>query len=83
MSTESIPPPQSETKYKKGQGPDPTKPPCKKAKLLRLERKQEKLLKRGMSLEKIEQPQTKTLKQFLNDIPNDAKHKLTVSIHSI
>lgn len=67
--------------YKKGDGADPTKPPCKKAKLLRLERKQEKLLKRGMSLEKLNtEPQTKTLKQFLEDIPKDAKHKLTVSV---
>lgn len=69
-----------ENKYKKGEGPDPNKPPSKKAKLLRMERKQEKLLKRGMSLEKLNtEPQTKTLGQFLNDIPKEVKHKLTVS----
>lgn len=37
-----------------------------------------------MSLEKINtEPQAKTLKQLLEDIPKDAKHKLTVSVYSL
>lgn len=80
-SAEKKSPSKTEVKFKKGEGADPNRPPCKKAKLLRLERKQQKLLKRGMSLEKIDTaPQAKTLSQFLSDIPKDAKHKLTVSL---
>ena len=64
---------------KSGVGADPTKPPCKKAKLVRMERKKEKLLKRGMSLEKIEvRNEQKSLEEFLNEVSQDGKHKFKV-----
>jgi arginine-tRNA-protein transferase len=65
---------------KTGVGADPNKPPCKKAKVLRMERKKEKLLKRGMSLEKInvKSNEQKTVEEFLNDVSQDNQHKLKV-----
>lgn len=70
----------SSNNVRQGTGADPNKPPCKKAKLLRLEKKQQKLLQRGMSLEKLNvDPQQKTLEQFLNEISENSKHKLRVS----
>lgn len=65
---------------KKGLGIDPSKPPCKKAKLFRKERKQQKLLEKGIILEN--QPITMEIKQledFLKDISKNSKHKLRVS----
>lgn len=68
------------TKFKGGVGADPNRPPCKKARLLRLEKKQNKLLQRGMSLEKLNtDPQVKSLAQFLQEIPENACHKIRVS----
>lgn len=66
--------------FKEGVGADTSKPPCKKAKLLRLERKKEKLLKQGLSLEKREpaQPQ-KSIEQCLEEVSQNSKHKLRVS----
>ncbi|XP_050298318.1 arginyl-tRNA--protein transferase 1 isoform X2 [Anthonomus grandis grandis] len=64
---------------KEGQGADPNRPPCQKAKVLRLERKKEKLLKRGMDVDSINKPhpdKAKSLEQFLKEIPSAAKHKL-------
>ncbi|CAH0564456.1 unnamed protein product [Brassicogethes aeneus] len=69
---------------KEGQGIDPSKPPCKKAKQLRLERKKEKLLKRGMSLEKLNNTNDqKTLEQFMESLPDETKHKLTIKLESM
>ncbi|XP_034241052.1 arginyl-tRNA--protein transferase 1 isoform X2 [Thrips palmi] len=39
------------TSYKPGAGPDKEKPPCKKAKLLRLERRNQKLASKGLSVD--------------------------------
>lgn len=65
---------------KSGIGADPNKPPCKKARLLRLERKQEKLLKRGLSLETFNSKnEPKTLEEFLNQTNSNSKHKFRVS----
>lgn len=65
-------------------GMDPNKPPCKKAKLLRLERKQQKLLEKGITLEKTTNANdAKSLEQFLNEIPSNSKHKLTVNYNII
>ncbi|XP_066139751.1 arginyl-tRNA--protein transferase 1 isoform X1 [Euwallacea fornicatus] len=66
--------------FKKGSGADPNKLPPKKAKLMRLEKKKEKLLQKGLEL----QPYTtnnannkvKTLKEFLEEIPCSTKHKI-------
>ncbi|XP_063916965.1 arginyl-tRNA--protein transferase 1 isoform X2 [Zophobas morio] len=69
---------------KSGVGADPTKPPCKKAKLVRMERKKEKLLKRGMSLEKIEvRNEQKSLEEFLNEVSQDGKHKFKMTLEQI
>jgi arginine-tRNA-protein transferase len=67
---------------KTGVGADPNKPPCKKAKVLRMERKKEKLLKRGMSLEKInvKSNEQKTVEEFLNDVSQDNQHKLKLEL---
>ncbi|CAG9860934.1 unnamed protein product [Phyllotreta striolata] len=53
---------------KEPDGPDPDKPPRKKAKLLRLERKREKAAKRGVAYEKTQTVNVpKTLEDFLNE----------------
>lgn len=68
---------------KKGEGADPSKPPCKKAKLLRLERKKQKLLEKGIVWTGDESKEVgmtgKSLEEFLNEMPNELKHKLQVS----
>lgn len=65
--------------FKEGIGADSSKPPCKKAKLLRLERKKEKLLKQGLSLEKKQPAQSqKSIEEFLDEISQNSKHKLRV-----
>lgn len=65
---------------KKGLGADPNKHPCKKAKLMRRERKQQKLNEKGINFA---QPsannEAKTLEQFVYDIPDSCKDKLKVS----
>lgn len=55
---------------KPGVGRDLSKPQCKKAKLLRLEKKQKKLLEKGLpvaSVPKKEQPSEKTLEDFIKE----------------
>ncbi|XP_066992524.2 arginyl-tRNA--protein transferase 1 isoform X3 [Anabrus simplex] len=62
------------------------KPPCKKAKLMRLERKKQKLVRQGYSEQEVEQmlldskkppPQGKTLEDFLNEsLPDEPAHRL-------
>lgn len=73
-------------RVKRGEGADPSKPPCKKAKVLRLERKKEKLTQSGVNIEcalksKNEKNKDveKSLETFLNEIPNECKHRLNVS----
>ncbi|XP_076820880.1 arginyl-tRNA--protein transferase 1-like isoform X2 [Clavelina lepadiformis] len=70
----------------KGAGADPSKPKCKKAKLLRLERKMAKLQDRGENPELLVQKtqEAKSLDDFLphlHSIPN-AKHKLEIRLVS-
>ena len=66
---------------RKGLGADPNKPACKKAKLMRLERKRQTLADRGVQVNKPPAKSTgKTLEQFLTDVPADSKHKLQVSV---
>ncbi|GLG94579.1 Eukaryotic translation initiation factor 5A [Gryllus bimaculatus] len=70
-------------------GCDASKPPCKKAKLVRLERKKEKLMQKGFSEEEIEKmmvgnkkqaPAAKSLEDFLKDtLPDSPAHKLETS----
>ncbi|CAH1129279.1 unnamed protein product [Ceutorhynchus assimilis] len=62
-------------------GPDPNKPPCKKAKLIRLERKKEKLMQKGQTLEPTSHSNNqKSLSQFLEEIPANSKHKLKLKL---
>lgn len=73
----------SKNHYNQGVGADPSKPPCKKAKLLRLERKSQKLLKKGEDVSATSNRpnnQQKSLNQFLEEIPTTSKHKLKVSL---
>ncbi|VEN52610.1 unnamed protein product [Callosobruchus maculatus] len=57
---------------------DQSRPPCKKAKILRLERKKEKLMKKGLILEeKVPEP-PKSIEQFIEEIPNEVKGKLKI-----
>ncbi|CAH1154474.1 unnamed protein product [Phaedon cochleariae] len=63
-----------------GVGPDSSKPPCKKAKLMRLERKKEKLLKKGLTIEKKMNSNQKSIEQFLKEIPSNAKHRLKIRL---
>ncbi|GLV46733.1 Arginyltransferase 1 [Carabus blaptoides fortunei] len=68
--------------YKPGTGADPSKPPCKKAKFLRLERKQHKLAEKGINplQSNAAQSQEKSLEQFINDISKTPAHRLTVKL---
>uniref|UniRef100_A0A1B0CS26 Arginyl-tRNA--protein transferase 1 n=1 Tax=Lutzomyia longipalpis TaxID=7200 RepID=A0A1B0CS26_LUTLO len=65
---------------------DPLKPPCKKAKLLRLERKQAKMAQReaqGLPQQPVKKPPKnveKSLEDFLGEAPQDGKHKLRVKL---
>ncbi|XP_044739913.1 arginyl-tRNA--protein transferase 1 [Chrysoperla carnea] len=66
------------------EGMDVTKPPCKKAKLMRIERKRQKLVAAGIDPETVQQQTQKTkpqneaksLEQFLSELPENTKHKL-------
>ncbi|XP_066992523.2 arginyl-tRNA--protein transferase 1 isoform X2 [Anabrus simplex] len=69
------------------------KPPCKKAKLMRLERKKQKLVRQGYSEQEVEQmlldskkppPQGKTLEDFLNEsLPDEPAHRLELMLVSV
>uniref|UniRef100_A0A1Y1MAI0 arginyltransferase n=1 Tax=Photinus pyralis TaxID=7054 RepID=A0A1Y1MAI0_PHOPY len=60
-------------------GPDLCKAPCKKAKILRIERKQQKLRAKGITLEKAPPVnEAKTLEEFLNEIPATSKYKFKI-----
>ncbi|XP_026292402.1 arginyl-tRNA--protein transferase 1 isoform X5 [Frankliniella occidentalis] len=65
---------------KPGNGPDKDKPPCKKAKLLRLERRKQKLESKGLPLETSAQKQDinpKKLEDFLyQKMPPNPAHRL-------
>lgn len=66
-----------EKSFKLGSGADPNKPPCKKAKLLRLEKKREKMLQQDKNYEVTNSVSTqKSLTDFLNDISSTSQHKL-------
>ena len=65
-------------------GPDPMKPPCKKAKLLRKERREAKLQSKGLEIlneaskSRLKNAE-KSLEDFLNEpLPENAAHKLEV-----
>ena len=72
-----------------GIGPDEKRPPCKKAKLIRLERKYQKLLNRGLTHEaadamlkqqKPQQQEGKSLEDLLNEpLPANPAHRLEVN----
>lgn len=70
---------------KKGMGLDSSKPPCKKAKLLRIERKKEKLNKIGLKLEDIKKKtsEPKSIEEFIENISENSKFKLKVSIYQV
>nr|CAI5853599.1 unnamed protein product [Callosobruchus analis] len=60
---------------------DQSRPPSKKAKILRLERKKEKLMKKGLILEeKVPEP-PKSIEQFIEEIPDNVKGKLKIKLH--
>ncbi|XP_023930830.1 arginyl-tRNA--protein transferase 1-like isoform X2 [Lingula anatina] len=72
-----------------GKGPDPTKPPCKKAKLLRLEKKKQKLAKvhqegQAESHGLMENPSgnsPKSIDQWLKELSTEnPKHKLEIRL---
>ncbi|XP_055699865.1 arginyl-tRNA--protein transferase 1 isoform X2 [Phlebotomus papatasi] len=74
-----------ENAMKSPSGQDTSKPPCKKAKLLRIERKQAKMAQRAAEglptqnnkpLKNVE----KSLEDFLSEQPIDGKHKLKVKL---
>ncbi|KAF7278946.1 hypothetical protein GWI33_007810 [Rhynchophorus ferrugineus] len=67
---------------KAGKGPDPNKPPCKKAKLLRLERKKQKSLFKNIEIPKKKQINNsqKSLYDLLQDIPPDSSLDLKLKI---
>lgn len=66
-----------------GDGMDPNRPLCKKAKLLRRERRESKLAQSTLSLTSLENrkivPLAKSLEDFLNEaLPDSPAHRLQV-----
>lgn len=64
-------------------GADPTKAPCKKAKQIRLERRMKKLKEKGIditSLNTKNKNKEKELEHFINELPDDVKHKLEIKL---
>nr|CAH7763148.1 unnamed protein product [Callosobruchus chinensis] len=59
---------------------DQSRPPCKKAKILRLERKKEKLMKKGLQLEEKVPKPPKSIEQFIEEIPDELKGKLKIEL---
>ncbi|XP_060521349.1 arginyl-tRNA--protein transferase 1 isoform X2 [Cylas formicarius] len=74
-------PERNQKHVREGVGPDHSKPPCKKAKFLRLERKKAKLQQKGEAIQFVNGTnEQKSLNQFLEDIPTDGKLKLKMII---
>ncbi|XP_022916864.2 arginyl-tRNA--protein transferase 1 isoform X2 [Onthophagus taurus] len=74
-----------QSRYKKGDGADPKKPLQQKAKVLRLERKRKKMEEKGLSIDNHNQSmgqEVKTLKNFLEEIADNPKHKLEIKLYS-
>ncbi|XP_066246857.1 arginyl-tRNA--protein transferase 1 isoform X3 [Euwallacea similis] len=73
--------------FKEGNGADPNKPPPKKAKLMRLEKKREKLLQKGLEIQSSTtnnaNNRVKTLKEFLEEIPCSTKHKIKIKFEQL
>lgn len=72
----------TEKTFKAGDGADLTKPQCKKAKQLRLERKRDKLALQGIDFEipkKNKKNCQKSIEDLLNDFNADGVHKLKVN----
>ncbi|CAH2984087.1 unnamed protein product [Chilo suppressalis] len=70
-------------KSQKDVGQDPSKPPCKKAKQLRLERKLQKLKEKGVDVTNLtnqSKNKEKQLEEFINDLPKDVRHKLEIKL---
>ncbi|KAM3965873.1 arginyltransferase 1 [Aphomia sociella] len=64
-------------------GPDPTRAPCKKAKLIRRERKLEKLKENGIditTLSNTNKNKEKQIEDFINELPDDVKQKLEIRL---
>ncbi|KAL4709062.1 hypothetical protein ACJJTC_005923 [Scirpophaga incertulas] len=64
-------------------GPDPTKPPCKKAKQQRRERKLEKLKEKGIdisNLVSICRNKEKQVEDFINELSDELKQKLEIKL---
>ncbi|XP_064629205.1 arginyl-tRNA--protein transferase 1-like isoform X2 [Lineus longissimus] len=67
-------------------GPDPTKPPCKKAKVLRMEKKAQKLAQKGVEISeakvKVTKPDNrpKSIEDFLQEVRDDPSHKLEIKL---
>ncbi|CAG9788705.1 unnamed protein product [Diatraea saccharalis] len=64
-------------------GPDSSKPPCKKAKQLRIERKLQKLKEKGIDVTSVTkhcQNKEKQVEDFINELPKDVKHKLEIKL---
>ncbi|XP_041982131.1 arginyl-tRNA--protein transferase 1 [Aricia agestis] len=67
----------------KDAGPDPTKALCKKAKLMRRERRLEKLKLKGIDVSTIEdrsKDKEKQVEDFINEVPEDIMKKLEVRL---
>lgn len=65
-----------------GKGPDPNKPPCRKAKEMRREKWKEK--HGGASVQQQQQPKAKTLEEFLIDLDSNAtnqRHTFRQELH--
>ncbi|CAG2219002.1 ATE1 [Mytilus edulis] len=81
----------SKKEIRKGQGADPNKPPCRKAKDIRMELKKKKLLAAGKDPQEVEEmfqkknnstDGVKTLEDYLNEPSNTEKcaHKLEIKL---
>ncbi|KAK9719464.1 Arginine-tRNA-protein transferase, C terminus [Popillia japonica] len=69
------------TTVKKGLGADPSKLPCKKAKLLRIEKKQQKMQEKGLNYVRANvKNEVKSLEQLLYDFPENCGDKLKIKL---
>ncbi|KPJ13854.1 Arginyl-tRNA--protein transferase 1 [Papilio machaon] len=83
LQTDCVPGTSKVLSVKNDMGPDPNKAPCKKAKLLRRERRLQKLKDKGVditTLSDTNKNKEKQIEDFINELPENVKHKLEIKL---
>ncbi|CAK1586917.1 unnamed protein product [Parnassius mnemosyne] len=82
-TSDLIPGSSNVSSVRKDAGIDPTKSPCRKAKVLRRERRLEKLKDKGIDITMLtntSKNKEKQLEDLINELPDNVKHKLEVKL---